>query len=167
MKRYAYIVRHAKAEDGGFMTRDFDRQLTDTGRLDAALIGQWLAEQHLKPDYMVSSLAARAIQTAQLMATALGFDPKAIKTTRSLYDEGPNAYLQAINEAPEDCEHLMIFGHNPDISYFAEYLADKPIGSMSKGAVAIIEFEGLAWNEISAHTGRLKVYKTPKELRTR
>ncbi|TAE36087.1 MAG: phosphohistidine phosphatase [Runella slithyformis] len=165
MKRQLLIVRHAKAEDGFSLLNDFDRQLTASGIIDASRMGKFLFEQGFKPDYMVSSLAPRALYTAQLMAEQLGFDPTQIQSTRQLYDEGPKAYLNALGNVPADSQLALIFGHNPDISYFAEYLTQHHLGSMSKGAVVVVDFEDLSWSEISARTGKFAGYHIPKTFR--
>jgi phosphohistidine phosphatase len=165
MKRQLLIVRHAKAEDTFSFSGDFSRQLTSSGMIDAARMGKFLAEQGFIPDHMVSSLADRALKTAQVMAEQLQFDLAQIKTTRALYDEGTKAYLKAVNSIPEHCQTAFIFGHNPDISYFAEYLTHAEIGSMSKGAVVVVEFDNMVWAEVSARTGKYRAYHTPKTFR--
>jgi phosphohistidine phosphatase len=166
MKRYLYIVRHAKAEDGSSFFGDFERELTSSGTIDAARMGKFLADKGLKPDLLVSSSAARAFQTARIIAEQLHYEYEAIKTTRDLYDNGPKAYLAAVTSAPDKCQHLMVFGHNPDISYFAEYLTNHNIGSMSKGSVVIVEFDNLDWNEVSSRTGKFISYDAPKQFRS-
>ncbi len=165
MKRYLYIVRHARAEDGSSFFGDFDRELTSSGTIDAARMGKFLADKGLKPDLLVSSSAARAFQTARIMAEQLHYEYEAIKTTRDLYDNGPKAYLAAVNSAPEKCRHLMVFGHNPDITYFAEYLTNYDLGSMSKGSVVTVEFTNLDWEEVSSRTGKFISYDAPKHLK--
>ncbi len=165
MKRYLYIVRHAKAEEGGAFFKDFDRELTTSGIMDAARMGKFLAEKGLTPQLLLSSSAARAFQTAQIMSEQLGYPKEGIRSTRNLYDGGPRAYLSAVNTSPETCQYLMIFGHNPDVSYFAEYLTGADIGSMSKGGVVTVEFENLEWEAVSAHTGKLISYDFPKQFK--
>ncbi|MEZ4905113.1 MAG: histidine phosphatase family protein [Spirosomataceae bacterium] len=164
MKRYLYIVRHAKAEDGGPFFNDFDRELTSSGIMDAAKMGKFLTNKGLKPHLLVSSSAPRALKTAQLIAEQLSFPSEFIKTTRDLYDKGPKAYLSAVNTAPTTCQYLMVFGHNPDVSYFAEYLTNAYIGSMSKGSVVAIEFDDIDWKDVSANTGTFISYDIPKQL---
>jgi phosphohistidine phosphatase len=165
MKRYLYIVRHAKAEDGLPFFKDFERELTTSGIIDATRMGKYLADQGLKPDLLVSSSAVRAFQTAQLMAEQLGYATEKIQTTRGLYDNGPKSYLAAVNTAPSTCRSLMVFGHNPDISYFAEYLTNADIGSMSKGSVVLVEFDNLEWEAVSARTGKFISYESPKQFK--
>lgn len=165
MKRYLYIVRHARAEDGMSFFKDFERELVTSGIMDAARMGKLLANNGLKPDLMLSSAAARAYQTAQIMAEQLGYEKDHIKSTRELYDGGSRAYLEAINNAPDSCESVMLFGHNPDVTFFSEYLTNANIGSMSKGGVVKIAFENLSWAEISGRTGKFISYNSPKELK--
>ncbi len=165
MKRYLYIVRHAKAEDGLPLFKDFERELTTSGLIDATRMGAFFAEKGLNPDLLVSSSAARAFQTAQIMAEQLGYDKDNIQTTKGLYENGPRAYLSAVNTAPETCQYLMIFGHNPDVSYFSEYLTNADIGSMSKGGVVTIEFDNLEWAAVSARTGKFISYDSPKQFK--
>jgi phosphohistidine phosphatase len=165
MKRYLYIVRHARAEDGMSFFKDFERELVTSGIMDAARMGKYLSNNGLKPDLMISSAAARAYQTAQIMAEQLGYDKDQIKSTRELYDGGSRAYLEAINKAPDSCESVMLFGHNPDVTFFSEYLTNANIGSMSKGSVVKVEFENLSWAEISGRAGKFISYNSPKELK--
>lgn len=163
MKRFLYIVRHAKAVDDFF--NDFGRELTTSGVLDASKMGKFLADKGVEPHLIVSSSAPRALKTAQLMAEQLNYPQGSIQATRDLYDKGPNAYLAAVNTAPEACESLLIFGHNPDVTYFAEYLTNSRIDVMSKGSVVTIELENLTWAGVSANTGRFISYDAPKQLK--
>jgi phosphohistidine phosphatase len=163
MKRYLYLVRHATAEDGSFYLPDFNRELTPEGIIEAARMGKRLSDTNLKPNFMISSSAARAYQTAKIMAEQLGYDIETIETSATLYDGGAKAYMAAITETDNNCLHLMVFGHNPDISFFAEYLTHADIGQMSKSGVVSIEFDNLDWAEVSARTGKLIGYNRPNQ----
>ncbi|MFC5411612.1 SixA phosphatase family protein [Larkinella bovis] len=165
MKKILYLVRHAKAEDRASFQRDHDRELVPEGIMAAARVGRHLAELGVKPGCLISSTANRARDTGKVMAEQLRIDPDKMVLEPKLFDGGPKAYIAAINGLNPDCESAMLFGHNPDISYFAEYLTHADVGSMSKGAVAIIEFEGLTWAEISGRTGRLVDLILPKKLK--
>jgi len=165
MKKTLILVRHATAEDQSFGTKDFDRKLNQKGLSEAALMGEWLAETNVKPDIFISSPAARAYKTAEITAEKLGVNAASINSDADIYDGGPKAYLDAVNTVSEDFSKLMLFGHNPDITHFAEYISGASLGSMKKGSVAIIDFEDLKWEEISARAGNLTLYKTPKEVR--
>ena len=164
MKRTLYIVRHAKAEDRAAFMSDHDRELVPEGIMASARMGRYLHEKGIQAGVLISSTAPRASNTAKVIAEQLGIDQQGIVLDEKLYEGGPKAYLAAVNSLPADAESAMIFGHNPDVSYFAEYLTHQNVGSMSKGSVAAITFDNLDWSEVSGRTGFLAFYVTPKEL---
>lgn len=67
MSRELWLLRHGKAEryDGN---EDYDRRLKKRGKSDVACMGEWLKEQGLLPDAVISSPAIRAIMTAKKCA---------------------------------------------------------------------------------------------------
>lgn len=160
-----YIVRHAKAEDRAMFMADHDRQLTPEGIMATARIGHYLRSQGVNPDVIISSTAPRAADTARVLAEQLGNDPTQIRLDETLFDGGPKAYLAVVNALPDGVQSAMIVGHNPDVSYFAEFLTHQPIGSMSKGAVVAIIFENLTWAHVSGRTGSVAFQIGPKQLR--
>lgn len=165
MKKKLILVRHATAEDQTMMIRDFQRELVGKGKADALAMGKWLAGQGISPDRFVTSPAARALQTAVIVADQLKFDAAKIVRTEQLYDGGPRAYLEAVNHVPESASSMILFGHNPDITYFAEYLSGADIGSMSKCSIVILEFDKLKWEEISSKTAKFISYTSPRQVR--
>jgi phosphohistidine phosphatase len=165
MKKTLILVRHATAEDQTMMIRDFQRELVGKGKADSFTMGKWLSENKISPERFVTSSAPRASQTAMIIADQLKFDTHQIIQKEALYDGGPRAYLSSVNSTPESVASLILFGHNPDITYFAEYLSGSNIGSMSKCGIVILEFDGLSWEEISSKTGKFVSYTSPRQIR--
>lgn len=161
-----YIVRHAKAEDRAIFMADHDRELTSEGIMAAARIGRYLRDKGVNPQFIVSSTAPRASNTAKVIAEQIGFEAAQIQFSESLYDGGPKAYLKAVNSIPAGTTSAMIVGHNPDISYFAEFLTHENFGSMSKGEVIAVTFSDLDWADVSARTGTFVFQIAPKQLPT-
>ena len=159
-----YIVRHAKAEDRATFMADHDRQLTPEGIVAVARMGRYLHGKAVKPDVVVSSTAFRAADTTRGLAEQLEYDPAQIRLEGSLFDGGPKAYLAVVNALPAGVQSAMIVGHNPDVSYFAEFLTHQSIGSMSKGAVIAVTFDKLSWPEVSGRTGSVAFQQSPKQL---
>lgn len=159
-----YIVRHAKAQDRAVFTSDHDRQLTSDGIMAAARIGHYLNEKAILPDVIVSSTAPRAKDTAKVIAEQIGYDPATIQLNDTLFDGGPKAYLAAINALPGTATSAMIVGHNPDVSYLAEFLTHQQIGSMSKGAVVAITFTDIPWAGVSGRMGSINFQISPRQL---
>lgn len=164
MKRTLYLIRHAQAEDASAYQRDHDRALVPAGIMASARIGHYLHERGIGADQLLSSTATRAKDTAQVIAEQLGIPPQDIVLDADLYDGGARAYLAAVTALPAAYTSVMLFGHNPDISYFAEFLTHQPVGDMDKGAVAAVAFEELNWAEVSGRTGTLAFYVSPRDL---
>ena len=161
-----YIVRHAKAEDRAIFMADHDRNLTSDGVMAAARMGRYLRSKGILPDVIISSTAPRAKDTAKVIAEQLGYDLAQINLDENVFDGGPKAYLAAINALPATTQSAMIVGHNPDVSYLAEFLTHEHIGSMSKGAVVAVTFERLGWAEVSGRTGSVSFQIGPKQIQT-
>jgi len=106
------LWRHADAEDG---KPDLERRLTDKGRKQAERMAKWLKERLPKEVRLLSSPAARALETAE----ALGIP---LKTVKSL---APGASVADILKAADwpNAEGLVIVvGHQPDFGRAAAYL---------------------------------------------
>jgi len=154
------LLRHARAgrPDG---VKDFDRDLTDRGRTDAARAGEVLLERRLVPDVIVTSTARRAHRTAERMMDAAGFDTPLI-ATRELYEADGEDILDVVTSLPADSSLALLVGHNPE---FLEFLMAfiPSIESLPKGAWAQLDFDVSTWDEITeASPVRLIEFWSPK-----
>ncbi len=155
MTKTLLLVRHAQAEDQSKMFKDFDRELTSRGIMDAARLGHELKKKDFTVDQLKTSAAARTQQTTKVIAEQLKIDVDTIEAVDDLYGGGPQAYLAALNTTPDTTQTLLLCGHNPDISYFAEYLTHADVASLEKCTLLVINFGELGWAEISAKTGSI------------
>ena len=78
MKRTLILVRHAKSSWDSLDLPDTERPLADRGKRDAPMMGKRLAKQQGKPDLILSSPARRALTTAEIIASKLGYQTKDI-----------------------------------------------------------------------------------------
>jgi phosphohistidine phosphatase len=143
---------------------DHDRRLTSEGIIAAARMGRYLRSKAVIPDVIVSSTAPRAADTARVLAEQLGHDPAQIRLEGTLFDGGPKAYMAVVNALPSGVQSVMLVGHNPDVSYLAEFLTHQSLGSMSKGAVVALTFGDLDWAGVSGRTGSVAFQIAPKQL---
>ncbi len=107
------LWRHAEAEAG---LNDLARQLTPKGRKQAAKMAAWLNTRLPDGCRVLSSPAARALQTAQALN-------RKIETVPAL---APGAGVQAILKAAGwpggDDGCVLIAGHQPDLGEAAAHL---------------------------------------------
>lgn len=159
------LVRHAKSSWNEPELTDYERPLKKRGIHDAELIGQWLTENGIVPTAIVTSGAQRATQTARILAKALDLPLKAVQETQKLYFSGSQKHLKLVNQLDEKLRSVLIVGHNPVISTFAEKLSGKTLGEVPTAATANIQFNTKHWRNIEYGQGHLKHFIVPKSLR--
>ncbi|MBP6385504.1 MAG: histidine phosphatase family protein [Pseudarcicella sp.] len=162
MKKTIYLVRHAQASEN--VSPDLIRPLTTNGFIDAARMGKHLASSLTNIDLIVSSNAERTQMTAQVFTEQLKIDDINITIKEELYESSPKHYLEAINAFSEEISTVMLVGHNPSISYIAEFLCHEEIGSMPTCGVVGLEFIDLKWSEIHKNDGNLLFYDSPDSI---
>ncbi len=106
------LFRHAKAERRAESGEDYDRDLTDRGRSDAALMGRLLAAKGLAPDVVLVSGARRTRATWSAMAGSFP-DARAV-IDEDLYNAPAQSLLLAAQGQP-DAGAVMVIAHNPGL----------------------------------------------------
>ncbi len=106
------LFRHAKAERRADSGEDHDRDLTDRGRSDAALMGRLLAARGLVPDRVLVSGAKRTRSTWSAMAGC--FPAAEVVVDEALYNAPAQALLAAAQAGPE-AGTVMVIAHNPGL----------------------------------------------------
>jgi bisphosphoglycerate-dependent phosphoglycerate mutase len=91
------ILRHAKSSWTHPELNDHDRPLNKRGKRDAPLIGELLKNEHLIPEFIISSNAKRADSTAKIVAKAAGYKGE-IALNQSLYAAKPAAYIDVLRD---------------------------------------------------------------------
>ncbi len=125
------LVRHAEAVPGD---PDELRELTDNGRSQAEALGAELAAQGVQPALILTSPLIRARQTAAALGEALGAD---IEIDERL---APGATPDGIREAVDGRgDTVVAVGHEPDCSWIAAVLGDKPAEGFPPAGVAVLE----------------------------
>lgn len=159
------VMRHAKSDQHVAGVRDHDRPLNARGLATAPRMGAWMAAHDLVPDAIISSTAARARRTAELVAEACGF-AAAVATDRSLYDTSPDAYLEAVRVVDGDPAVVLVVGHNPTVEALVRHLTGA-IVAMPTAALARVDLDLAAWADLRATTrGRLSGPWRPRDLFT-
>ena len=169
-----YLLRHGDADAGTPDQGDLGRILNARGNNEAALIGRYLAEKSAHPvrhlDLVLCSAAQRMQQTWALVAGYLTNPPKA-QVEQDLYLCTASGLVKRVRSLPDDAENVLIIGHNPGLHEAAIYYADVSDGPIMRRlysefpSATLVAFQfSQAWSGISQHTGRLKLFVTPKDL---
>lgn len=165
MSKTLYLIRHAKAQQQSIDNRDYSRELADRGVRDASLIGSYFKQHGYSVDMFISSPAARALATAELMAQQIEYKLEAIHTNEELYMASVRTFLQVVNQLKDDWESVAITSHDPTVTYLGEHLSNAEVGHMPTGSVMAIKFDTDHWEEISENTGTLEKFITPRKIK--
>ncbi|TYP93962.1 phosphohistidine phosphatase [Fodinibius salinus] len=160
------ILRHAEAQRGGSASTDKKRKLTAKGRGDATKIGQFLDQQSIAAGYIESSTAKRARETTTLLAESAGLSLN-INWNDNFYSGGPADYHQAIRQAPDEVDNILLVGHNPLVSRLVSGLCSSEgqyLVRMLQGTLVCMEHPAISWDQVEPGTARLQWMVTPEIL---
>ena len=90
------LIRHAKSSWKNTSLDDFDRPLNKRGKQDAPIMADRLLKRGINMDYIISSPAKRAADTAKIFAGVLSYNSE-ITLTDDLYEASQNQILEVIN----------------------------------------------------------------------
>lgn len=153
-----FLIRHAHTENSSETGQDIDRKLTSEGMKNASLIGKYLKEEGVTPQAIVTSPAQRAQLTAELVATQLEYPIDKVVVSEDLYEVSVRGFINFLTQQPNHRNTLFIVGHNPAITYTADYLSDQEINGMSPASFVQINFEIDSWNELVKGQGEFINY---------
>ncbi len=122
MSRELWLLRHGKSDRDNLSIEDFDRPLKKRGKLAAQHLGEGMRQQHLIPDWIVSSPAKRALTTAKIVHKAIAVDGLLIVQDKRLYQEGFERLKAVLAECPLTAERVLLVGHNPELEDLLGYL---------------------------------------------
>lgn len=162
MGKRLFLIRHGKANDPTSGSSDFVRTLKESGKADAHLMAERLKNQGMVPTHIISSPAARALGTAKVFSEVWGLATLDIKTELFIYEADITSLLSILNNLNNAFHDVAIFGHNPGITEFANYLTDEGIVNMPTSGVVVIDFPFDDWRQLSQQTGDVVLFDYPK-----
>jgi phosphohistidine phosphatase len=143
-----YIMRHAKSSWKDASLDDHRRPLKKRGKRDSKEMGRRLAARAIAPDYIMSSDARRAMDTATAIVAALGIPADRIHRQPALYHVTASELQQLIHDLPDRYARVMLFGHNPTLTDFVNAFLDPPIPNLPTCGIVELHFACEAWREI-------------------
>lgn len=156
------LIRHVKS-DWSNIVSDFDRPVREDRIPDASLIAREVAGKN-KPQYIVSSPAMRALDTARLLSTAWDYPEEKIATDRALYECAAKDILTVIRATDNKYDNIAIVCHNPAITDFVNQYSNKYLVNVPTTGAVHITFDTDDWAAISGN-GKLNWILRPKELK--
>lgn len=140
------LLRHAKSSWGDATLADQERPLNARGERDAPEMGRRLCTAGIRPSLILSSPAVRAWETAKIIAQALGYPREFLQREADIYMASVPALLELIIQQDDGFNHIMIVGHNPGLTDFANHLLPGLIDNLPTAGALTFEIESHTWD---------------------
>jgi phosphohistidine phosphatase len=139
-----YLMRHANAgvpRDSELL--DAKRSLVKEGKEQCMLMGRLMNALNIQVDVVIASPMKRSTQTAQFVATELGFEGR-VEVEEALGPDASYEDFRAMLEKYQDRDEVLAVGHNPNLFRFLGHLitGNGPAAiRMRKASVARVDLE--------------------------
>ena len=162
--KHLYLIRHAKSSWSNPLLDDFERPLNQRGKTNAPFMAKVLLEKQIFPDFILSSPAKRAKTTAEIFAEQLNFTSD-IAFEKSLYLTSTQTLLDILHRIPNSYNTVFLFGHNPELTEFANELNSTHIDNIPTCGIVGFEFCIQNWNELCKQNLTLTLFEFPKKYK--
>ena len=157
------IVRHAKSSWKHHGLSDRERPLNKRGERDAPVMARRVAETGIRPSQIISSPAVRAWTTAKVFARELGYPAEFLQREDGLYLASLDNLLDVVATQDPGFKHLMLFGHNPGLTDFVNYLVPGLTSNLPTSGVVSVNLETDDWMLYDSPPTELVLHDYPKK----
>jgi phosphohistidine phosphatase len=160
-----FLVRHAKAVSQESDAADIDRPLMKRGKKDAQNMARKVRKNAVVPQLIITSPARRAVKSARFFAKEFSFSPDTIVLNDLLYqppeDAAESPLLDIVRNIDNRYQTVMIIGHDPLLSDFANFLQKSFTEKLTAAAVLQLEFPNRQWKNIAKDSATVKLFDYP------
>ncbi|MFT6866352.1 MAG: phosphohistidine phosphatase [Cyclobacteriaceae bacterium] len=151
MVRKIFLLRHGEAAIPEHGVTDFNRHLTPKGFNQIRSLGAKLTEISYKPSIVYCSTSERTRQTCQNLTESMN-QTWDVEFLEEIYEGSVRSLFEVLSQTERDLHQILLIGHNPGISFLAEYLTGENVGNMMPGQLLKLEFALGDWSELSQQT---------------
>ena len=157
------IVRHAKSSWKDTGLSDRKRPLNKRGERDAPDMGRRIHEHGIRPSLIITSPAKRAWATAKIIAHEINYPLEFLQREDGLYLASLDEILDTIVAQDNGFNNLMIVGHNPGLTDFANFLVPGLTNNLPTAGVVSVEIDLDDWSLYTQPPARLLIHDWPKK----
>jgi phosphohistidine phosphatase len=148
------LLRHGKSDWQADYGDDRSRPLAQRGRKAAKRMGRFLSRAGQVPDAAITSPAVRADDTLRLAMEGGGWTCP-VRMAPALYGGGVPGLFGEVRKEPATTDVLLAVGHEPTWSEAVAALIGGGEIRFPTGALARVDLDVDAWDEIAPGTGVL------------
>lgn len=126
-------------------------------------MGERIREHGIRPSLIVSSPATRAWTTAKIVARAINYPREFLQKEDSLYLASLEEILDIVVAQDNGFNNLMLVGHNPGLTEFANFLVPGLTNNLPTAGVVSVEIDKDDWSIYERPPAKLLVHDWPKK----
>jgi len=156
------LLRHAKSSWKDRHSSDRDRPLNKRGERDAPIMGGRIKAKDIRPSLIISSPATRAWTTTKIIAAAIDYPREFLQRDDRLYLASVESIIAVIEDQDAGFNHIMIVGHNPGLTEFANHLVPDITPNLPTCGVVSVSMEADEWDLRTHPDASLSLFDYPK-----
>ena len=160
------LLRHAKSSWRDSSLADHERPLNRRGERDAPEMARRINEAAIRPSLIVSSPAIRAWTTAKIVAKEISYPTEFLQREAELYLASRNSLLDVIAEQDVGFNSIMVVGHNPGLTEFANFLVPGLTNNLPTCGVVSVAIDTDSWDLRRQAAVELKMHDYPKKVQS-
>jgi len=125
-------------------------------------MGQRIVAHGIRPSLIISSPAVRAWTTAKAIAREISYPQEFLQRENSLYLASLDGLLDAVMAQDKGFNNLMVVGHNPGLTDFANFLLPGITNNLATAGVVAVQIDRDDWNLYEQPPAELIAYDYPK-----
>jgi len=118
----------------------------------------------IRPSLILSSPAARAWTTAKIVAQEIGYPAEFLQREDRLYHASVRSILSVVAAQDTGFNNIMIVGHNPGLTDFANYLSPNLTDNIPTCGIVSFEIDCNDWNLDRDIKTEVMIYDYPKRI---
>lgn len=143
---------------------DDERPLLEKGKKRTRKIIEFLQSKDVSLDLIITSHAERALETARIIAHGLNYPASDILVSRQVYHANAEKLYDQFFDLSDRVENLMIVGHNPTLTSFANHFLDDKIEWLPTSGVVSVSFDTSIWVNLPMAGKKVNFVVYPKML---
>lgn len=157
------LLRHAKSSWKDRDLPDHARPLNRRGEKDAPAMAARISDAGIRPSLILSSPAVRAWNTARIVAREINYPVEFLQREQELYMADIEDFLGLLRQQDSKFNSIMVVGHNPGLTDFANYLIPNLTDNIPTAGVVSMTVDTDDWHLAPGSGAELLVFDYPKK----
>jgi phosphohistidine phosphatase len=159
-----FLVRHGKSSWSHTDMADVDRPLLVKGENKSKTVAEKLIRKGVDVDLIICSHALRAHETAKIIAAVLKYPESKIRIEKGIYTADADALYHPLFDLPDDIDSVMLVGHNPSMTYFANKLLKENMDNVPTSGLIAVSLNIKTWHDVLKAKGKELFKIFPKTI---